>query len=345
MIILDGSQGEGGGQILRTALSLAAISGKPFVIEKIRARRPTPGLMAQHILAVKATAQITNAHVEGAEVGSLRLTFTPQGLRPGKFHWDIRTAGATSLVLQTVLLPLSFAATASEITIIGGTHVPWSPCYHYLALHWLVFLEQIGFRSQLNLQRAGFYPQGGGQITAVVTPHHALQPLDLLPRGDLIQITAYSGVANLDQSIAERQARQGEKRLNAKGYPIHTNFLSLPAVSPGSIYLLLARFENSQCCYFSLGARGKRAEIVADEAVDAFFNYLKTNQALDPYLVDQLLLPLAFAPASSSMSTSRITEHLLTNLAVMQKFLDISYRIEGNRGEPGAVFLTPGNQV
>ncbi len=345
MIILDGSQGEGGGQILRTALSLAAITGQPFVIEKIRARRPTPGLMAQHLLAVKAIAQITNAHVEGAALGSLRLTFTPRQITPGTFHWDIQTAGATSLVLQTVLLPLSFATATSEITLIGGTHVPWSPCYHYLALHWLVFLEQIGFRSQMHLHRAGFYPPGGGQITATVAPHDTLQPLELLTRGDLIQLTAYSGVAQLDQGVAERQARQGEKRLNAKGYSVHTNFWSLPAISPGSIYLLLARFTNSQCCYFSLGARGKRAEIVADEAVDAFFNYLKTNQALDPYLVDQLLLPLAFAPTGSSLSTSRITEHLLTNLTIMQKFLDIAYRIEGNRGDPGRIFLTPGNQI
>jgi RNA 3'-terminal phosphate cyclase (ATP) len=341
MIEIDGAQGEGGGQVLRSALTLALVTGQPFHIYHIRARRPKPGLRPQHLMAVKAAAQVSGAQVKGLSPGSQELHFTPAAVRPGQYRFDIGTAGSTSLVLQTLFQPLSRAGGSSTLTLIGGTHVPWSPTYHYLAWHWLPILERMGFRAQLSLERAGFYPRGGGVVRATVHPAEDIHPLQLTERGALTAIRGLSLVARLDMNIARRQRRQALERLRGLGVPVEIEARSFAAPSPGTALILLALFEGSQACFSSLGKRGKPAEKVADEAVDALLEVLDAGSAVDPHLADQLLLPLALAPGPSAFTTARITQHLLTNAQVIRAFLPVQIEIGGQLGEPGAVRLAP----
>jgi len=341
MIILDGATGEGGGQILRTALSVSALMQIPFKLRNIRAHRKTPGLKAQHLMAVQAMQQITNAEVSGAAIGSPELVFIPHTSCSGNYSWDIKTAGATSLVLQTVFLPLIFSDTSSNVTISGGTHVPWSPSYHYLDWQWLSFLKRMGIQLDLKLIRAGYYPPGGGVIQAQITPQHEIKPLTIETRGHLTELLGLSSISNLDLKIAERQAKQAGKRLTDNGYKIRTQIEQLPARSPGTMFLLLAKFENSQCCYFGLGARGKPAEKVADEAVNSFVEFMHTPGVVDEWLADQLVLPLAFAADESFFVTSKVTAHLLTNLEIIHRFGKINYEVKGEMGGTGSVLIEP----
>ena len=182
MIELDGSMGEGGGQVLRSALTMSILTSQAFTIQNIRAQRQKPGLMAQHLKAVDAAAAVSRAAVDGARLGSSHLEFYPGEIRAGRYQFDIGTAGATSLVLQTIAIPLSFAGSASSVIITGGTHVPWSPCFHYLDLQWRYWLERIGFNLDLTLDLAGFYPQGGGRISCVIRPANPLVGLQLAHR-------------------------------------------------------------------------------------------------------------------------------------------------------------------
>jgi RNA 3'-terminal phosphate cyclase (ATP) len=243
---IDGSIGEGGEQILRTSLALALITGRAFTLNNIRQRRAKPGLMAQHLKAVEAPREVGEATVEGARLGSQSLVFEPTGLCSGEFHIDIGTAGSTSLVLQTILPPLSFAAASSTVTLVGGTHVPWSPCFHYLEMHWLHYMRRIGFDIRLELGAAGFYPRGGGRVLATVRSASRLSPLCLTNRGPFKRIRGISAVANLDLGIAERQKARALKELNGVAGPIEIEILRLSSPSKGTLLLLLAEFENSQ---------------------------------------------------------------------------------------------------
>ena len=337
MIDIDGSCGEGGGQVLRSALALAAISGTPVRITNIRARRPKPGLMPQHLKAVEAAAAICSARVEGDRLRSQSLVFEPSALHAGSFHFDIGTAGSTSLVLQTILVPLSLADGASSVTVTGGTHVPWSPCFDYLQMHWLPYVRRIGFNLDLVLDLAGFYPKGGGRVRAAVRPASNLTPLQVLERGALRRIRGLSAVANLDDSVAERQRRQARRRLTGRCGTIEIELLRMPSRFRGTLLLLLAEFEQSQCCYYGLGARGKPAEQVADEAVDALEEFFSTDGAIDPYLADQLILPLAYVPGTSELRTAKITQHLLTNAEIVRRFVARPIAVEGTIERPGLV--------
>jgi RNA 3'-terminal phosphate cyclase (ATP) len=337
MIEIDGSRGEGGGQMLRSALALSAITGTPMRITNIRARRAKPGLMAQHLSAVQATAAVCGARVDGARQRSQTLVFEPQGIRAGAFHFDIGTAGSTALVLQTVLLPLSYAAAPSVVTVTGGTHVPWSPCFDYLQLHWARYLREIGVALELALERAGFYPRGGGQVRAAVHPADGLQALRITERGALRRIRGVSGVANLDDRIAERQRRQALRRLAGRCTKVDIDIARLPARGQGTVVVLLAELERSQCCYTSLGARGKPAERVADEAVDGLEAFLAGDGAIDEYLADQLVVPLACATGTSELRSARVTQHLLTNVEVVRLFIDRPITVEGALGASGVL--------
>ena len=337
MINIDGAHGEGGGQIVRTALAMSALTGQVLHLYNIRGHRPKPGLMAQHLQAVKATAAITHARVQGAELGARELTFTPGPLGDGNYRFDIGTAGAVTLVAQTLIVPLSFAATASHITISGGTHVPWSPSFHYFSWHWLRFLERSGFRVRARLERIGFYPRGGGRISVDIDPISSLTPLSLTACGALRRIRGISLVGNLDLSIAERQQRQACKRLGRLCDDVDIELQRFPSYSPGTCLLLLAEFEQSQCCYSALGARGKRAECVADEAVDAFETFLKSGAAVDEHLADQLIVPLSIVSGVSELHIGRITQHLLTNIEMVRRFLPVDVTVRGAVGSPGHV--------
>jgi RNA 3'-terminal phosphate cyclase (ATP) len=341
VITIDGAQGEGGGQVLRSALTLSLVTGKKLEITNIRARRSRPGLRPQHLKAVEAAAAIGRASVVGASLGSTSLVFTPGTIQPGHYQIDIGTAGSTSLVLQTIFLPLSLAQGLSKVMINGGTHVPMSPCYHYIDQQWLAIMRQIGFDAQLTLLQAGFYPQGGGRLAAEIRPCGAIKPLQLLERGALEQIRGISAIANLDRKIAERQRNRVLRRLGDQYRLNDIRIVYLPSLSKGTMLLLVAEFEFTQCCYFALGELGKPAERVADEAVDSLLAFLETGAAVDQYMADQLLLPLAFADGPSALHTSKITNHLITNAQVLRAFLSADIEISGEIGQPGTVRIDP----
>jgi RNA 3'-terminal phosphate cyclase (ATP) len=339
MIEIDASFGEGGGQVLRSALALSVITGKPMRLTNIRARRPQPGLKPQHLKAVEAAASISAAGMEGATLGSQTLRFEPTGLQGGDYAFDIGTAGSVSLLLQTVYLPLSFADTPSRLRFTGGTHVPWSPCYHYLAWQWLPYLNQAGYRVECSLERAGFYPRGGGIVHAFIQPSRHLSALRITERGRLLRIRGLSAVGRLDRSIAERQRRQAVAQLHDLAVPLEIEVVDVPSASPGTFIVLQAEFEHSRCCAFALGALHKPAEKVADEAVEELRTNIDSGGAIDAWLADQLLLPLAFVADKSELSVCHITGHLRTNAELLGYFLPASIEIHGETGKRGRVLL------
>jgi RNA 3'-phosphate cyclase len=339
---IDGSLGEGGGQVLRTSLTLSLITGQPIHLFNIRLRRAKPGLQPQHLTALRAAAAVGTAAVTSASLGSQELTFLPHAIRPGSYRFDIGTAGSTSLVLQTILIPLSLAKKSSTITLTGGTHVPWSPCFHYLDLQWLPYLQQIGFDAGLTLEKAGFYPQGGGRFRATLRPVKTLQPLQHSERGALLRVRGLSAVANLSDEIALRQKHQALRRLEPLCRDVKIRTLDLPSPGKGTFILLIAEFEQGSACYTSLGEKGKPAENVADEACDSLQLLLTQSAGIDEYLADQLLLPLALAQAPSRFAAPRLTRHLFTNAEVIRKFLPIQITIEGEPDQAGWVSIHAG---
>ncbi len=341
MIDIDGSMGEGGGQVLRSCLSLSLATAQPFEISNIRLRRKKPGLRAQHLAAVELAAKIGLANVKGAEINSTSLYFSPQTIKPGKYTCQIGTAGSTSLVLQTLYLPLCFCDKASSLTISGGTHAPLAPSFDFLKFHWAHYLELMGMQIDLELEQAGFFPQGGGTIKATINPTKSISSIILTDRGPLQQIRGLSAVANLDRKIAERQREQIIRRLGHK-YPLNDiRIKQLPSRFKGTTILLVCVFENSQCCYFSHGAPGKPAEKVADEVCNQIEFLINSHASLDEFISDQLLLPLAFAKSQSRYSTTKVTSHLLTNANVIDSFLPTKIYITGNINSPGTITITP----
>jgi RNA 3'-phosphate cyclase len=346
MVEINGAYGEGGGQILRSSLTLAAITGKPLRMHHIRANRSKPGLRAQHLTAVRAIANITTSDVTGAALHSQTLHLTPTRLRAGRYQFDIETAGALTLVLQTIFLPLSFADGFSKVTLTGGTHVPWSPTYHYLERHWLPIMTACGFRLQMGLDKAGFYPRGGGKMWIKILPPKQLSPFVCLERGNLTRIRGLSGVANLESHIAKRQKHRALRSLYDTSQDVKLKTLVMPSPGKGSFVQLEAAFsDGGRGCYTALGAPQKRAEKVADEAVSSLSTFLAGDGCVDEYLADQLLLPLSMIPEHSQYRTHKITQHLLTNAHIIQQFLTVEIQIEGALGEPGLVSVSGQNMA
>ncbi|HID31651.1 MAG TPA: RNA 3'-phosphate cyclase, partial [Desulfobacterales bacterium] len=309
VIEIDGSYGKGGGQVLRTALALAAILGRPVEIHNVRAGRKKPGLRPQHVMAVRAMASITGGGVEGAERGSMRLYFEPRQIAPGAYSFDVGTAGSTSLVLQTMIPALLFAETASRVDITGGTHVPWSPCFHYMKDVFSPGLRQMGGALQLKIERWGWYPKGGGKAIASVSPSMELLGIDRSHRGQLQDIYVLSAVSNLPVSIAERQRNQVLKRFRKHGFTtsqplpvpdksttgtlplkggrqgggrhLRIGLLEGPSPGAGTVVFVGARFENGAVGFTSLGKRGKPAERVADDVCSDFFKFMASGAAVD----------------------------------------------------------------
>lgn len=347
LIEIDGSQGEGGGQILRSALALSCVTGRPFRMVRIRALRPKPGLRPQHLVSVRAAAKMTNAQVLGAAIGSSELEFYPGPIQAGTFRFDIGTAGSISLVLQTVMLPALFAPDAVTFHLTGGTHVPFSPSFHYLQIQYGYWLERMGASVEFRLERAGYYPQGNGAASATVHPVSGLAPLVLAKRGKLVRIWGISAVSNLPNDIAERQERRAAHRLRSvirpdenNRYDCEISIHSLPSHGQGTMLLLCADFTGSRATYFALGAKGKRAEKVAEEAADGLLRFMASEATVDEHAADQILLPLAFAQGESVFSTPEITLHTVTHAQVLRLFLPVSIRVRGNVGEPGEIRIS-----
>lgn len=343
MIQIDGSYGEGGGQILRTALSLSCLHQKPFRIFNIRKSRKRPGLMPQHVTSVKAAQFISGADVRGNQSGSTELLFSPGEVKAGVFVFDIGTAGSTMLVLQTLAPPLLFSKGSSSITLKGGTHVPFSPSYHYVAEVLAHFLRRIGVEIRLSIESYGFYPKGGGKITAELMPVTRLAPLRLLERGRIVGLKGFSGVGNLPRSIAERQRNALIERLHSVEVKpqcaAEIEVMNVPTPGQGTFVFLKAETENSVAGFTVLGERGKRAELIGEEAATEFFEYYDKGVALDPYLADQIVLYLSLCKEEAIFTTSRVTGHLETNLWVISLFRDFKYSVEGDLGKQGKVLI------
>jgi RNA 3'-terminal phosphate cyclase (ATP) len=326
MLTIDGDMGEGGGQILRTALTLSLCFRQPFRIVHIRARRKRPGLQPQHLVAVSAAAAIGRADVRGAELDSREILFEPRQLNPGEYHFDIGTAGSTSLVLQTLLPALLTAKAASRLTLLGGTHNPLAPTYEYLQYAYLPLLRRMGARVTARLERAGFYPAGGGSMSVEVEPVTRLQPLTLPERGEIQGLTAHALLAHLPQHIAQRELQVLQNGLQIDSARLHTQHLD-NAVSPGNALILVIESEHCNEVISAIGRRGLRAETVAQQVVDSARHYLNAGVPVGQHLADQLLLPLVLA-GGGCYRTLAPDSHTLTNIDVIRSFVDTKIACE-----------------
>ena len=349
-VTIDGSFGEGGGQILRTSVGLAAAlwgrrhGPKVLQVDNIRANRPKCGLGAQHLAAVRAAAAVVGGRLHGAEIGSTSLQFRPGRSRAGTYHFEIATAGSAMLLLQTILPALAVAEGNSEVTVTGGTHNPFAPCFEYFSGVFAPLAEGANVSLSATLEQAGFYPAGGGrvrcQIRGLGSPEH-VGPLKLLSRGPLRHIEGVSGVsAALPIRIAERQAAQAIARLRKAGMRSSVEQVQWPTTSPGTVVFLRAVFSRSVAGSFALGAKGKPAERVADEAADEMLAFLDANGAVDPHAADQLITLLALSPGASELATTTVTDHLLTNAEVIRRIAGREVTVTGKPGGPGHVRIS-----
>ncbi|MCS7223499.1 MAG: RNA 3'-terminal phosphate cyclase [Armatimonadetes bacterium] len=343
---LDGSIGEGGGQILRTALSLSALTGRPFVIRNIRAGRKNPGLRPQHLTAVRAVQQICSATVTGATVNSTDLRFEPGPIRSGDYLFDISaeqtSAGSIALVWQTVFPILLFADAPSTVGFLrGGTCVPFSPPIPYISKVFLPMVEKMGVRTTLEMRRAGWYPRGGGQVFSRIQPvSDPLRPILWTDRGDCDEIEVLSLYSRLPPSVGQRQANRAFQRLKEKGMSTKTIKVLVqeePADSPGTCLLIVCHFPAGRAGFSSLGAPGKPAETVADEAVESFAEYWHRDAPVEKHLADQLLLFMALAEGTSKITVSHLTSHSETNIQVIQAFIGERCRVVGERDQAATI--------
>jgi RNA 3'-terminal phosphate cyclase (ATP) len=347
MVNIDGSFGEGGGQVLRTSLALSAITGQPLHIYDIRAARSKPGLQAQHLTSVRAAAAICGAELEGAAMGSQSLVFRPtHPPQAGEYVFDVTeargsgSAGATTLILQTMLLPLALATPPgeSQVTIRGGTHAPFSPPFPYIHHIYLPTLWRMGVRAQVELRRYGWYPAGGGEITLKVQSNGGtLRPITLTERGQLRHVRGTAAVSNLPSHIAQRMANRATNVLKDAGIQSHVEAAHVEATGPGAGIFLIAEYEHGTSGFAAYGRKGLPSERVADSACHDLIAHHRSGAATDMHLADQLVLPAALAKDSSRWTTCRITQHLLTNTWVVRQFLDILVSITGNENEPGEI--------
>lgn len=338
-IEIDGSFGEGGGQILRSSLSLSCITGKPVRIFNIRKGRPKPGLMPQHLASVTALARVSGAETRGAESGSREIFFAPGPAKAGEYFFEIGTAGSVALLLQCLLPPLLFADGPSRVVLTGGTHVPFSPPFDYLLEVFFPWLERIGARVSCEIERYGFYPQGGGKVAARIAPCGEIRGIDLRGKGAVLSVTGRSCAANLPPSIAERQRDAAAKLLASRSPRIET--AAVPAPGKGTFLFLKVETGAGPAGFSALGAIGKRAEEVGQDAAREALAYIDSPAALDPRLADQLVLYLALSKEPSMFTTSKVTNHLVTHLHVVRRMLGTRAEIEGSAGEPGTVRLDP----
>ena len=326
MLKLDGSQGEGGGQILRTSLALSMCLGKAFHIYHIRATRQKPGLQPQHLAAVKAAASIAHAEVKGAELGSQTLSFVPQTVEGGEYRFAIGTAGSTSLLFQTLLPALMRARHASRVILEGGTHNPMAPPFEFLNHAFLPLINRMGPTVKARLVRPGYVPAGGGELDISIQPLNNLRPLTILQRGKLVEIRAEVMLSHLPAHIAQR-----ELAVIAESLHLPDSCLSVhsdtSAIGPGNCVSISIQSEMITEVFTALGKRGLPAEQVASQVVSEASEYLASDIPVGPYLADQLLLPLALA-GSGAFVTGPPCLHTTTNMAVIQQFIEKPFTLE-----------------
>lgn len=329
MIRIDGSVGEGGGQILRTALSLSLATGTPFQIENIRAGRKNSGLLRQHLTAVLAAAEVGSAELQGAVLGSSSLTFTPGAIRSGEYRFAVGTAGSGTLVFQTVLPALLRADAPTRVVIEGGTHNPAAPPFDFLDRAFLPLVRKMGANVSLKLERYGFYPAGGGRFVAEIQPCRSLKPLELGRRGEIRSKRVTAIVANLPGRIAVREVEKVASMMNlsAEGTIVTTR------ESPGPGNIMFIEIESDQVTevFSGFGRVGVLAESIAEEVVREAREYLVSRAVAGQYLTDQLMLPLALA-GGGSFTAVKLSRHAMTNRDVIARFLPVLFQVDEQEG-------------
>ena len=352
LLEIDGSYGEGGGQILRTSLSLAAITGHHIHIHDLRSKRRKPGLAAQHLTAVRAVAALCQAETRGDELGSQDLDFAPQTpVRSGSYVFDVAqareggSAGSTNLVLQAVLLPLALATGESHVLLRGGTHLPLSPAFDYIRDVWIKALLRFGINASVTLDSWGWFPVGHGQIRAAIAGSpvagRILTPIHLVKRGPLRRVAGCAVAANLPAHIPQRMCDRATTLLATLGAEIAIRAERVGAACPGAGLFLVAEYQNIACGFSVLGAIGKPSEQVAEEAVSLLMEHWASGAALDLHLGDQILLPASFCSGPSVFSVEKVTTHLQTNAWVIEQFGLAKTCFDGAEGKAATVTLTP----
>jgi RNA 3'-terminal phosphate cyclase (ATP) len=352
VLILDGAHGEGGGQILRTALSLSIITGRAFRLVNIRLGRRKPGLLPQHLSAIRAAAAISDAAISGDRLRSIDLEFAPRHLaRHGDYFFDVTetaeggSAGSVTLILQTLLVPLACADGVSSLVLRGGTHVEWAPPFDHVVGSYLPALWRMGFCVDAELNRWGWYPIGDGEITCRISPgrpdKNLPRPngLELLRRGPLRRIAGRAVAANLPAHIPQRMTDRARSVLIDFGVPANIEAQRVTAACPGAGIFLAAEYEELAASFSALGRLGKPSETVADEAVAALREHHASGAVVELHLADQLLLPLSIAAGSSLFSVARSTGHLATNAWTIDQFGVADMTIE--EGTPTIVRVEP----
>ena len=345
-LCINGAQGEGGGQVVRSSLALALVTGRTVTIENVRAGRKIPGLRQQHLAAVNAVAAVCDGKVQGAQLGSQWLQFEPRPARAGNYHFNVGTAGSATLVLQTILPGLLTADGRSTLILEGGTHNPWAPPFEFLQRAFLPLVCRMGPRVTASLERHGFYPAGGGRFTVTIEAASTLVGFDLLERGTSLSRSACAVIANLPMHIAEREVKT---MLYGMTWEAECGRVEeVDALGPGNVAYIELRSEHLTECFTSFGRLGVRAERVAFEAVEQALAYLTSSAAVGPHLADQLILPLGISAwqaggagrRGGSYSTMPLTGHTATHIEILRQFLEIDIRVD--RLEEGTCLVSVG---
>lgn len=337
MIEVDGAYGEGGGAVLRITAALSALSSKPVHIKNIRLGRPKPGLMPQHLNAVRAVSKLTDATVNGLEIGSSEINFCPRTLKAGNYGIDIKTAGSITLILQAFMIPAAFADGPVKISIMGGTDVRWSPSVDYLENITLPILRSMGYLARSKLIRRGHYPAGGGIYELEITPIKKFKPINKYEL-EFEGINGISHAVKLPEHVAIRQAKAAEKILLDAGYPSEIDIQhSEDTLSPGSGIVLWTN-GKIPVSGSSIGEPGKRAEKVGSEAAKEILYHISKKAAFDRYMADQILPYIAIA-GNSSIKVAELTNHALTNIYVINKFISRNFKVQGKIGEPALISI------
>ena len=329
LLTIDGAQGEGGGQVLRSSLALSLVTGKPFAMENIRAKRKKPGLMRQHLTAVTAAAEIGHADLQGAQIGSSRLVFRPGHVEPGNYTFSVGTAGSATLVLQTVLPALLLADSESNLILEGGTHNPLAPPFDFLARAYLPLINRMGPTVEAQLIRPGFYPAGGGRMTVRVGPSRQFRCLELLERGEITARRVRALVANLPRHIAQRECRTIAEKTGWDESCFVVEEVK-NSVGPGNIAMIELEATHVTEVFTGFGQLGVSAEKVAMQALRDAREYLAAEVPVGAYLADQLMLPLAvgayLGTGGGVFRTMKLTQHSTTHLEVIREFLGVEGR-------------------
>jgi RNA 3'-terminal phosphate cyclase (ATP) len=342
LIPIDGTAAESGGQVLRAALTLSTATGQGFEMSRIREKGVRPGLRPEHVAAVRAVALVSSAEVHGAFDGSPDLRFEPGAVSAGDFRFEMGGAEPTSLLLETVIPVLGLAAAPSRVEVTGGTHVPQAPSFDFLARHWSAVVSDLGLPARLEMVRAGFAPRGEGEVRATVSPWRRPNTLALEDRGRLLEVRGLSASSRIKDDVARRQRDSAQALLwEERRIEASWEVVEVEATSPGAFLFVEAVFERGRAAFSYLGERGMPSEVLGERAARRLLRFIEEEEgAVDPFLCDQLAVPLALSRGGGRVTTPEVTGHLEAVAGVIAAF-GIAAAPWGRRGGPGGLEVGP----